>query len=195
MNNISPDEVLKIEKVLSEALLHHGQWYDDLLRSLICHLPFPDSITARDAHYHCAFGSWFYGMGKTQVQKLPAFKKIAELHRAMHDSAREMCLKFRTMGKVSKVEYDVFKYNLDHFREEINILIERVSELYQEAKAAQEAEAAQKAKQEEANATNKAEAEQKTKAHSKTDAQQETESKDSSKNSNAEQKPEPKKTS
>lgn len=148
MNSISPDEILKISKALDNALLNHSLWYDNLLRSLICHLPLSDDVIANDAHHHCAFGIWFYGMGHTQVHNLPAFKGIEKQHKAMHDNARDICLKFRTMGKIDKVEYDVFKHSIDHFREELNTLIQRVATLYQESKSAQETEAAQKAKEE-----------------------------------------------
>lgn len=93
MSNVSSDELGKMLKVVEEALLNHTKWHDDLVRRLLCHLPPSESMLVKDAHHRCAFGIWFYGMGKDQVKELPAFKRIGELHEAMHNSAREVCVK------------------------------------------------------------------------------------------------------
>lgn len=156
MDSVTPDDILKISKTLDDALLHHRQWYDDVLRCLICHLPLSDDVIAIDAHHRCAFGTWFYGMGNKQVHELPAFKNIAQQHKAMHDCAREICLKFRAMGKIDKVEYDACTHTIEQFREELNSLIQSVFILSQEIKSMQKAEAAQKTKQEQAKHKNKA---------------------------------------
>jgi diguanylate cyclase len=120
-----------MEKVLDDALLSHDHWHADLMRRLICHLPFSDTVMAHDGHLHCGFGSWFYGMGKIQVEKLPAFVKIGALHKSMHDNAREVCLKVKATGYAPEEDYDAFVHSLESFRQELTSLKHRVSMLSQ----------------------------------------------------------------
>jgi hypothetical protein len=54
------------------------------------------------------------------VGKLPAFKKIGELHKAMHDSAREVCQNIKATGSAPEVEYDAFRNNMMLFRQELD---------------------------------------------------------------------------
>ena len=126
MSSVSPDELEKILKVVDEALLNHTKWYDDLVRRLLCHLPLPESMLAKDAHHRCAFGVWFYGMGKDQVAALPAFKTIGELHETMHNSARQICGKNLATGFVPEVEYDAFVHDLTQFRNVLNLFKSRI---------------------------------------------------------------------
>ncbi|MBI5041739.1 MAG: CZB domain-containing protein [Gammaproteobacteria bacterium] len=120
MQSVSSKEFEKILSIVDEALLNHTKWYDDLVRRLLCHLPLPDSVMAKDACHHCAFGVWFYGMGDAYVGKLPAFLRIGELHKAMHDSAREVCQKIKATGSAPEPDYDSFQNNMLQFRQELD---------------------------------------------------------------------------
>jgi len=119
LSDVSSKELGSILKVVEEALLNHNKWYDDLVRRLLCHLPLPESMLAKDAHQRCAFGTWFYGMGKDQVKVIPAFIAIGELHETMHNSAREVCGKNMATGFVTEVDYDSFIQDLTQFRNEL----------------------------------------------------------------------------
>ncbi|MES1997716.1 MAG: CZB domain-containing protein [Pseudomonadota bacterium] len=126
MSGVSSKELEKIFAVVDEASLNHTKWHDDLVRRLLCHLPLSESIVAKDAHHLCAFGTWFYGMGKDQVNALLAFKRIGELHQAMHNSAREVCIKSKATGFVPEVDYDAFVQDLALFRNEIVLFKSRI---------------------------------------------------------------------
>jgi diguanylate cyclase len=137
--NISSDEIQKIEKVIHEALSNHSRWYDDLIRRLLCRLPLPDSVMAKDSHRHCDFGAWFYGMGKQQVETLPAFVIIGGLHKIMHNSAREICHKVNATGYVLEADYDYFARSLTLFRQELHALKHKVSMLHKATASGQDA--------------------------------------------------------
>lgn len=122
MSSVSSGELEKILDVVEAALSNHAQWYDDLMRRLLCRLPLPDTMIARDAHRQCAFGTWFYGMGETYVEELPAFKKIGEMHKAMHDNAREVSQIVKANGYATELEYDSFQRRLMQFRNELDNL-------------------------------------------------------------------------
>jgi hypothetical protein len=126
MSGASSSELETILKVVDEALLNHTKWHDELVRRLLCHLPPSESMVAKDAHQRCAFGTWFYGMGKDQVKELQAFKRIGELHETMHNGAREVCVKNKATGFVPEVDYDSFIQDLRQFRDELNLFKSRV---------------------------------------------------------------------
>ena len=126
MDTVSSHELEKILKAVEEALQHHTQWHEDLIRRLLCRLAMPESMVAKDAHRHCAFGTWFYGIGQSCVEKIPVLKTIGELHKALHDSAREVCQKIRATGFVAEVDYDAFLRQLTALRSELKTFKSRI---------------------------------------------------------------------
>lgn len=127
MSSVTSAELEKILGIVEAALLNHTNWYCDLVRRLLCRLPLPDSIIVKDAHHHCAFGTWFYGMGEAYVEESPAFKKIGESHKAMHGSAREVCQKFKATGSTPEMDYDTFRHYLMQFRNELDTLRSKIT--------------------------------------------------------------------
>lgn len=126
MAGVSAEELEKILDVVEAALTNHTKWYDDLMRGLLCRLALPDNVIAKDAHRHCAFGAWFYGMGENYVERLPAFKRIGELHQAMHGSARELSRVIKANGCATELEYDAFQRRLMEFRGELDSLRSKI---------------------------------------------------------------------
>jgi diguanylate cyclase len=135
LHTVSSHELEKIAKAVEEALQHHAQWHDDLIRRLLCRLPMPESMVAKDAHRRCAFGTWFDEIGTSCVEKVPVFKTIGELHMAMHDSAREVCQKTRATGFVSEVDYDAFLHHLTALRSELNEFKTRIEHTLEDSQA------------------------------------------------------------
>ena len=136
MASISSVDIQNINHQIDQALANHRKWHDDLIRRLLCRLPLPDSVMAQAAYRHCEFGTWFYGMGKKQVENLPAFILIGSLHKLMHISAREICQKVKATGYVQEADYDYFFRSLTLFRQELNTLKHKVAVL-QKATAAE----------------------------------------------------------
>lgn len=126
MSNVAPEDIEQILETIDKALLMHTRWYEDLMRTLLCRLPVPLSITAKDAHNRCDFGCWLYGERNSRLHVLPAFTKIDALHKTMHDSARELSLKMEANGKAPEEDYDYFLRNVTQFRNELNDFRQRV---------------------------------------------------------------------
>jgi hypothetical protein len=117
----------KILQVIETALVNHNNWYDDLVRRLLCHLELPASLVAKDAHRKCAFGAWFYGMGESPVENSPIFKTIGALHQEMHDNARKISLSFRSSGYIQDIDFDIFYRSLQQFREALTDFRDRAA--------------------------------------------------------------------
>lgn len=127
MISVTSEELNRILATLEEALALHDKWREGLLRTLVCKLPLAAPDIAEDAHLRCAFGSWFYNKSNSHFRNLPAFKKIGELHQAMHQRAREVCLKIKGTGLVAEEDYDQYLGSVSQFREELVGLQNRVS--------------------------------------------------------------------
>ena len=115
-----------ILETVDKALEMHTLWYENLVRTLLCNLPLPGSVLAKDAHHKCDFGCWFYSNKNFHFHELPSFTQIGELHKTMHDSARTLCLKKEATGMAPEVDYDAFVTNLVRFRSELNTFRQRV---------------------------------------------------------------------
>lgn len=127
MISVTSEELESILATIEEALSLHDKWREGLLRSLICKLPLAASHLAEDAHQRCAFGCWFYSKGNTHLREMAIFKRIGQLHQAMHDNAREVCLKIKATGVVVEEDYDQFLGGVSRFRDELVGLRSRVS--------------------------------------------------------------------
>ncbi len=135
MSNISPEKIEQVLKIVDAALLMHTRWYDDLIRTLLCKTPMDESYVAMDAHRKCSFGCWFYAQNDAGFHDLPSASKIEAMHKTMHDSAREICLKMKANGLVKEEDYDYFNRNLALFREELTNFRQRVLNTLESATA------------------------------------------------------------
>lgn len=127
MINVTSEELERILTTIEEALVLHEKWRENLQRTFACRLPPAQADMAEDAHQRCAFGHWFYSKGNSNLRNLAVFKKIGELHQAMHQSAREVCLKIKGTGQVAVEDYDQYLGSMSQFREELVGLQHRVS--------------------------------------------------------------------
>jgi len=127
MINVTSEELERILTTIEEALILHEKWLANLHRILACRLTPTEADMAEDAHRRCAFGHWFYSKGNSGLRKLAVFGKIGEMHEAMHDSAREICMRFEVMGKAPLGGYDEFIEDMEKFREELVGLRHKVS--------------------------------------------------------------------
>jgi hypothetical protein len=116
------DNLGKIVTAIEQALRMHTRWHENLIRLLICKRPLPDSVIEAEAHKCCEFGKWFYGKANLHLHQLPLFRKINDLHRLMHASTRDSCLKYRTMGMMTEDDYDHLLDSIANFRKELTSL-------------------------------------------------------------------------
>ncbi|MCH1924841.1 CZB domain-containing protein [Shewanella sp. C32] len=98
----------------------HQQWYDELVRILLCRLPIQHKYIGTKSHQSCEFGRWLYSENSKHLRKLPAFVKMEQLHAKMHESAREMCMKMQATGLVQEQDYDYFMRNVTFFRKDLS---------------------------------------------------------------------------
>lgn len=114
---------------LEQALYNHQQWYNSIIRSLICKLPSDRHDTNADAHKECRFGQWYYETSSEKLRQYPGFIALGEEHLSMHKIATKLLVTINNGGTVSSYDYDNFANVLEKMRLEIAVLQREFSEL------------------------------------------------------------------
>ncbi|WP_024850891.1 diguanylate cyclase [Hydrogenovibrio kuenenii] len=119
MHSVSKQELQDTLQQLNQAIYNHDQWSKDLIRSMICRLPYDNRDIADDAHHHCRFGQWYYGAPPQAFLEHPAFKAIGTEHRRMHQVTAQLLLESASKGSVNPLDYDNFVSATERLRLEI----------------------------------------------------------------------------
>jgi diguanylate cyclase (GGDEF)-like protein len=104
---------------LDLALRRHNQWYDTIIRTLVCRLPYDANDIAADAHRRCRFGSWYYQDASPVLRQHPGFAAIEEEHHRMHRLAAKLLGSLDDGRPVSAIDFDAFAHALESLRLQI----------------------------------------------------------------------------
>ena len=129
MLDIGRQELQATLQQLSQAIYSHEQWFKDLVRSLICRLPYDNRDIADDAHRQCRFGQWYYGTSPQVLRDHPAFVVIETEHRHMHQLGARLLLTAANEALGSSRDYDSFTNAADRLHLEIYSLKQEIEEL------------------------------------------------------------------
>lgn len=127
MISVVSEDLERVLATIDCALAQHQTWCDNLNRTLVCRLAPAEADMADDAHHRCEFARWFYSKGNAHFRDLPAFRNIGEVHKSLHQSAREICIKAKSLGMLPVEDYDLFLGSMLSFRKELHDLGHRVS--------------------------------------------------------------------
>lgn len=108
MLNMERDELQEALQQLDQAVYNHEQWSKDLIRSIICQLPFDKRDLMEDAHRHCGFGQWYYGSLPLIIREHPAFLAIEVEHRCLHQFAVPLLLTSTNFEPCAPQDFDNF---------------------------------------------------------------------------------------
>lgn len=93
---------------LEQSIVSHNAWLKTLHRALLCRLPpNPDDLQP-DAHCRCNFGRWYYGQPHPGLPSTEGFRALDDIHRVMHDRARELLSKASGGNALDPADYDRF---------------------------------------------------------------------------------------
>jgi len=116
---LAPNELNEILVVLDTALKNHRQWFDKLHTAMLFKQSFPEDILNASAHTQCQFGKWYYGNVSESIRSFNEFSLLEDVHRNMHDYARELASSCQGGVKPSLENYQQF---LNYQRELISLL-------------------------------------------------------------------------
>lgn len=129
MLGLSRDELQETLKQLSYAIDWHEKWLAEIIRAMICRLPYDQRDVVDDAYRHCRFAQWYYGNAPQGLRDHPSFVGIEIEHRKMHQLAGRLLLASTQEMSGSPREYDNFKNSVERLHLEIDTLKHEIEEL------------------------------------------------------------------
>lgn len=119
LENINREELQSILINLDQALHNHHQWYDAIIRTIICNLKSDRRDVMPDAHQQCLFGQWYYEMAPPALQSHPGFNAIGDAHHNMHDMTKKILQDNNAGMKINPLDFDNFANAIQRLQLEI----------------------------------------------------------------------------
>jgi diguanylate cyclase (GGDEF)-like protein len=128
-DSLNREELQDVIFQLEQALYNHQQWYNSLIRSLICRLPPDRHDVSKDAHKECRFGQWYYGIAPKKLRKHQGFAALGEEHMKMHQESAKLLTKADNGSVIHPFDYDNFSNALQRVQLEISALQRELNEM------------------------------------------------------------------
>jgi diguanylate cyclase len=129
MLHLSQDEVRSFMTQIDQAIYNHNQWYDSMIRTLICHLPYDRRDVSRNAHRECLFGQWFYSPATVKIRDHPGYIALGVEHERVHTLAAEILEVEATGMTVSLFDFEKFNNTLSSMRLQLQTLKRELEDL------------------------------------------------------------------
>ena len=122
MLRMDPIALRKSLEQLDQAVHDHARWHDNLIRSIVCHLPCDPNDLDEKAYRQCHFGRWYYEQAPVALWEQPAFVAIEAEHKRLHQVAAHMLREATAGVLVSRDDYDELIAGNERLRLELDSL-------------------------------------------------------------------------
>lgn len=122
LQKIDRNELQYFLSQLDQALYNHNQWHNDIIRTIICRLPYDKHDVLPNSYEECRFGQWYYSNKVKSIIDHPGFIALGEAHKHMHQLVSGILLTLDANTFVTPLEYDNFANSLERLRLEIYAL-------------------------------------------------------------------------
>ena len=129
MLNITHDDSRIVVLQLDQAIYNHNQWYESLLRTLVCRLPYDGRDVEKDAHRNCRFGQWYYNHPPQELRNHPGFIAIETEHERMHRLAARLLMTEAADETVSLLDFENFNNSVDNTRLQLQSMKHELEDL------------------------------------------------------------------
>ena len=126
---INREEIQDCIFQLEQGIYYHQQWYNGIIRSLICRVPTERHDINHDAHKECRFGQWYYQAAPEKMRHHPGFIALGEEHLKMHETATKLLTSINNNDAITPYDYDAFSNFLERMRLELTALQKELNEL------------------------------------------------------------------
>jgi len=106
MLNMDPITLRTVLAQLQHAMQDHAEWHENLLREIVCGLPFNLKDVAEDAHLHCQLGRWYYERAPAALWGQPAFAAIGSEHVRLHRAAARLLREVATEAPIVREDFN-----------------------------------------------------------------------------------------
>ena len=130
MLRLDPVRLRTALEQLQQATHDHDEWQENLLRAVVCGLPFNLNDVAEDAHVHCRFGRWYYERAPAELRGQPVFAAIGAEHERLHRAAARLLREVAAGEPIVRQDFEdllagcgELRLKLDLLRHEIEITL------------------------------------------------------------------------
>jgi diguanylate cyclase len=104
----TPAELQVLISNVDQAIYNHDRWYDALIATLLCHLPYDEHDVHEESFRRCRFGQWLYSEGQRLLNDHASYSAIEGEHRRMHQLAARLLLSASQGTPIGVQDYELF---------------------------------------------------------------------------------------
>jgi diguanylate cyclase (GGDEF)-like protein len=127
--DMAHNDLREILLQLDQSIYNHNQWYESLLRTIICHLSYDSRDVENDAHRKCRFGQWYYKRASHELRNHPGFIAIEIEHERMHRLAASLLMAEAAGETISLLDYENFNNSVNNTRLQLQTLKHELEDL------------------------------------------------------------------
>jgi diguanylate cyclase len=127
MLNMDPITLRAALAQLEQATRDHVEWQENLLRAIVCGLPFNPSEVAEDAHLNCRFGRWYYEQAPAELWGQPVFTTIGREHERLHRAAARLLREVAADAPIVREDFEELLRGLGELRLKLDLLRDEIS--------------------------------------------------------------------
>ena len=120
---------------LQQAQHDHLEWYENLIRTIVCRLPCDPRELADNAHHSCRFGQWYYAEASADLRQQKMFEAMEAEHARVHDIAGRLLRETMDGVPLVQAEFDELVAVSSRLRLELDSLRHEVQDILRSSDA------------------------------------------------------------
>ena len=125
----TPSELQTLISNVGQAIYNHDRWYEGLVTTLMCHLPYDEHDVHEESFRRCRFGQWLYGEGQRLLKDHASLPAIEGEHKRMHQLAARLLLAAAQGSTIGVQDYELFTSAVKSLRLEAATLKRELEDL------------------------------------------------------------------
>jgi diguanylate cyclase (GGDEF)-like protein len=120
---------------LQQAAHDHLEWYENLIRTIVCRLPCDPVQLAERAHENCRFGQWYYAEASADLRQQTMFGAMEAEHQRVHAIAGRLLREAMSGKPLVQAEFDELVAVSSRLRLELDSLRHEVQDILRSSDA------------------------------------------------------------
>jgi diguanylate cyclase len=125
----TPAELHVLISNMDQAIYNHDRWYEALIATLMCHLPYDEDDVHEESFRRCRFGQWLYAEGNRLLNDHPSYAAIEGEHRRMHQLVSRLLLTTSEGAAIGVQDFELFTNAVKSLRLEAATLKRELEDL------------------------------------------------------------------
>ena len=128
MLKLDPATLRNTLEQLEQATHDHAEWHENLLRTIVCGLPFDLKDLDKSAHLNCRLGRWYYERAPAELWGQPTFAAIGAEHECVHRIASQLLGELATDEPVARADFENLIAGSARLRHELDSLRQKIQD-------------------------------------------------------------------